>query len=371
MDYLMQARDSTDGLLYTWTSSSPDFAGAGHPGPGTAQEIALASAPITPGTIIASSQLFNIQDYGAVGDNTTNSTAAVVAAANDAKHATNGGILYVPRWNYLVDAGQIVVASGQQLTILGASGQVGGVSVLKTRTGSGPLIEVQTGGRLSIMNVALNANNLSVNALKVDQATSMNLTNVWALSATGDGIWLQNCESDQVLDNVRVTNNTGSGLVLRGCNAMKVSGLEAAINGGPGLDMMGNWFDATLDACSLVVAHCREFQNNGTAQIRVRGCEGLKIIGGGYMESGGVAHGLYAQDSHNLVVRDFKIVPGGDPGRAARLVNCRTAVLESFMCAGSGTSYDSISWNGFVPDLINCYQISNTADRFPLPVINE
>lgn len=39
---IMQARSSTTGAIVTWTSSTPDFAAAGFPGPGTAIDVAVA-----------------------------------------------------------------------------------------------------------------------------------------------------------------------------------------------------------------------------------------------------------------------------------------------------------------------------------------
>lgn len=41
MRYLMQARSSDDGQMYRWMTNEPDFAGAGFPGPGTAEEPAV------------------------------------------------------------------------------------------------------------------------------------------------------------------------------------------------------------------------------------------------------------------------------------------------------------------------------------------
>jgi hypothetical protein len=43
--YLMQARSSEDGLLYAWSAESADFEGAGFPGPGSPEEVAVSIAP--------------------------------------------------------------------------------------------------------------------------------------------------------------------------------------------------------------------------------------------------------------------------------------------------------------------------------------
>lgn len=57
--FLMQARSSSDGLLYTWTSEAADFAGAGYDGPGDPEEISVVEA----GDGVGSSLDFSPVDY--------------------------------------------------------------------------------------------------------------------------------------------------------------------------------------------------------------------------------------------------------------------------------------------------------------------
>lgn len=45
MTLQMQARSSSNGQLYSWNSDSPDFAAAGYPGPGSAQDVAISMRP--------------------------------------------------------------------------------------------------------------------------------------------------------------------------------------------------------------------------------------------------------------------------------------------------------------------------------------
>lgn len=40
--YLMQAKSSADGQLYTWTATAPDWAAAGYTGTGSALDVAVA-----------------------------------------------------------------------------------------------------------------------------------------------------------------------------------------------------------------------------------------------------------------------------------------------------------------------------------------
>lgn len=50
MSLQMQARSSTNGQLYNWVAVSPDFAGTGFPGPGTALDTAISMRPAVTGT---------------------------------------------------------------------------------------------------------------------------------------------------------------------------------------------------------------------------------------------------------------------------------------------------------------------------------
>lgn len=43
LQFQMQARSSTNGLLYTWITATPDFGGSAFPGPGVAQHVAVAT----------------------------------------------------------------------------------------------------------------------------------------------------------------------------------------------------------------------------------------------------------------------------------------------------------------------------------------
>jgi hypothetical protein len=45
MSVQMQARSSTDGLLYTWLAVTPDYAGAGYTGPGSPLDVVVSSSP--------------------------------------------------------------------------------------------------------------------------------------------------------------------------------------------------------------------------------------------------------------------------------------------------------------------------------------
>lgn len=60
--------------------------------------------------------VFNIRDFGAVGDGTTDDTTAILTAIN--RTVVNGGVLYIPTGNYLVQ-GTLNIHTDLPLTIQG------------------------------------------------------------------------------------------------------------------------------------------------------------------------------------------------------------------------------------------------------------
>lgn len=154
MPFQMQARSSSSGELVTWLSDTPDFAGEDYPGPGSPLHIVVASRPQGAGSGAGANvgsgvavfkdvsggalrhrtlkqgtgpgpsfvqnadeieiravppDWYNVMDYGAVGDGTTDDTAAINAAIA-AANAAGGGIVYLPGGSYKVT---------EQLTTLG------------------------------------------------------------------------------------------------------------------------------------------------------------------------------------------------------------------------------------------------------------
>ena len=73
-------------------------------------------------------EVYNVLDYGAVGDDVANDTAAVQAAI-DAAEAARGGVVFFPPGNYLI-SGQLTI-DGHSITLRGSG--TGGTSVGATR----------------------------------------------------------------------------------------------------------------------------------------------------------------------------------------------------------------------------------------------
>ena len=95
-------------------------------------------------------QVFNVKDYGAVGDNSTNDTTAIAAAIAAAKTAK--GAVYFPAGIYKTSAISITSAAG--LTLYG-DGM--GVSVIKTITAS-QVLHIYTSTNVNIYHLTFDGN---------------------------------------------------------------------------------------------------------------------------------------------------------------------------------------------------------------------
>jgi hypothetical protein len=94
--------------------------------------------------------VLNIKDYGAVGDGVTNDTSAIASAVSALP--STGGILYVPRGEYLTDT--ITITSKTGLRIVGDGI---GVSRLKGRTATRVLV-VNSSSNVTVSGITFNGN---------------------------------------------------------------------------------------------------------------------------------------------------------------------------------------------------------------------
>lgn len=66
--FQMQARSSIDGLLHCWLATTPDWLGSGFPGPGSANDVAISSAPfgggVTSGSSISPTGIVSAETLG-------------------------------------------------------------------------------------------------------------------------------------------------------------------------------------------------------------------------------------------------------------------------------------------------------------------
>jgi len=132
------------------------------------------------------SPLFNVKDYGATGNGTTDDTAAINAAVAAATVA-GGGVVFVPAGTYIVSG---TVALAANITLEGAgrgtatikrSTNVTVVSIYGTSTGNHVT-------NVAIRNLTIHGNDSSATAVDVVYASSVHLMDLQINSTLGIGL---------------------------------------------------------------------------------------------------------------------------------------------------------------------------------------
>ncbi|OGL22560.1 hypothetical protein A2707_04555 [Candidatus Saccharibacteria bacterium RIFCSPHIGHO2_01_FULL_45_15] len=176
--------------------------------------------------------VLNVKEYGAVGDKTTDDTAAFTAALAAAKSSTLTGAtaaVWVPGGNYTV--GPLVL--GNRVTIRGAGP---GTSRLFLRAGStAPLIGIETHARAcGVFDLTLDGNRgavSSTNALGLffDNSAAQD-------SDTGNGL-AEYVDSRHFAHNLIIQNCAGTGFKQLGRGTTIGSNIQSWYNAGHGFDV--------------------------------------------------------------------------------------------------------------------------------------
>lgn len=123
-----------------WGDILNDFLSVSHNSDGSLKSSSIASKADDSAVVHKGDLLFNVKDYGAKGDGSTNDTAAINLAEAARAAGSNGGILYFPAGTYIVtpigdSTNKIcVVISGTNCEVRGAGY---GRSVIKMASGAG------------------------------------------------------------------------------------------------------------------------------------------------------------------------------------------------------------------------------------------
>lgn len=183
---------------------------------------------------VASGQtlVLNVKDYGAVGDKTTDDTAAFTAALTAAKSSTLTGAtaaVWVPGGNYTV--GPLVLAN--RVTIRGAGP---GTSRLYLRAGStAPLIGIETHARAcGVFDLTLDGNR---GAVASTNAIGLYFNNSAAQdSDTSNGL-AEYVDSRHFAQNLIIQNCAGTGFKQLGRGTTIGSNIQSWYNAGHGFDV--------------------------------------------------------------------------------------------------------------------------------------
>lgn len=150
--------------------------------------------------------VFNVKDYGAMGDGATDDTAAINSAISA---ATNGGTIYLPPGTYVVNpATGINLANNTRLT---GSGTGSIIKVASHANATGNVVKAQSISSVSVDNLMIDGNktnqtNSTNYGLYFGTVTNGTVYNVWVQNFTGVGIHIYNSTGVKVLDNFSTAN---------------------------------------------------------------------------------------------------------------------------------------------------------------------
>lgn len=160
--------------------------------------------------ISADELVFNVKDYGALGNGSTDDTAAIQNAIDA---AVGGGIVFIPAGTYMVDpAASLNLTTG--ITLMGA----GRKSVLKIKPDSevlDNLVKVENADRVILQDFAIDGN-------RANQDLS-------DLVAVHYGVYISTSDDCRV-DNVYVYNTTGVGIHVYNSTGTIVTNCESSGN---------------------------------------------------------------------------------------------------------------------------------------------
>ena len=240
--------------------------------------------------------VFNVKEYGAIGDGVTDDRLAI-QAANDAAEANGGGVVYYPKGVYLLNSS----GSGSVCVRTDGSGvwHVGegrGVSILKLGNAVNSHMlgfYGTTGGGVRGLEFDGNmANNtVSAHAIRGASLTGVQFTDFYIHDVQGYGIGLQDDGTfkDIIISN-GVIERVGSDAIdtknrnddNSGCKIDNLSirdfALNTSLNNQVGIDLRGVWTVSNVDI--------RSFTGTGATAVRFREGELDDVSGyGGFYSS--------------------------------------------------------------------------------------
>jgi len=246
---------------------------------------------------------FNVKasGYGAVGDGTTNDTAAIQAAIDACKSA-GGGTVYFPKGSYKVSTLNIGVTGGGNTSSIRLAGPGWGITatapaarlVATGSAGYGPVLKIHNAHSIVVENLAIDGGNLATACLVIEHDT----TDTSPASYNTEHLRFATC-------------------MFRGARTynVQINGPAAAVNtGNVSLAVFDGCYFRHDDGTAQTTAHVYQRSPNALSNS-FYGCQfygdGTYPDNGVFMESGTM--GFYGCQSVTLGTVDIKMVaPAND-----------------------------------------------------------
>lgn len=266
--------------------------------------------------------IFNVKDYGAVGNSRADDTQALQAAI-DAAAAAGGGTVYIPDGRYKVSTqspGTVLVLKDN----VNLQGQSRSVTIeLDEKTSAGDIDGIIhiSGTNTSAQDIRVEGPtpyNGEVSAWSIGDGIKVILDRISASGVTGFGIDLR-AEGTQVqLTNSRSDFNDGGGIVAAGLVNSILSDTSVSDNGGTGLDVTG----------PLTVQDMHIFDNSGhgiVVQGDDQGRAATLVAGNSNSNSGA---GVLVENAQGALIDHMWVDDSGGSGIVVKNSN-NTKILSS------------------------------------------
>lgn len=246
--------------------------------------------------------VFNVKDYGAVGDGGTDDTVAIKAATLACINA-GGGTVYFPAGTYICPSNAIALVNRTGISFLGASSCncVGGYASILLFTGtSGSLITLDGTEGITFQNLSFQYNNAAYIGILIDLAQNIggvntSFTTFREFSFTSSGRVLHTATGFISL------NRSLNTYFERGFISGAVAGIIGADHAGAdqfcnGVYIDGIWFDTPLDQCILAggvnwnITNCIFEPNQGSGAcigiyVNLIGVDGFALINNSFEDA--------------------------------------------------------------------------------------
>lgn len=320
-----------------------------------------ALTPAAIGAVAKSDLVFNVKDYGAVGNGATDDKAAIQAAINAANSA-GGGTIYYPRATYALTTGLTsysnVIHRGEPGTVLLATGTQTSMFTMASRsnpTFESLILDGGTSQATTLLNF-ITCTNVTVRGCTFSNATNSGASGVRLNGGTG--VKVDACRFDTLTRGVFGTNNSGNWLSrvkLLDCYFTGMADAAVFCTGNQAAGAATE--DVTIDTC-----RAENFRAAGTtrsgfyfvvsagATVKHRGTKIAKctLIGRYEAFSAGTGNSDFITfyDIEDGSVTDCDVMGGGDVG---------ISLSRSNRCVASGNrSRDNQSFGIGFWDSSNC-----------------